>query len=101
MPVTVTKYRCLGPQIDRGLRPRGVARREAPQLPISFERQGQMPASHPHRPVELLQTLQVEVLLAPKLAKRGEQRVLIGEVRRQGLRDREDARHGHHTGSGA
>ena len=59
-----------------------------------------MPPSHPHCAVQLLQPLQVEVLLAPQLPERGEQRILLDVVGRQGLRDREDARDGHLEGSG-
>ena len=83
-----------------GFDPRRVPRREGLQLAVGLERERQVPPSHPHGAVKLLQPLQVEVLLAPQLPESGEQRVLLDVVGRQGFRDGEDARGAHLGGSG-
>ena len=51
-----------------------------------------MPSADLHRAVQLLETIEVEVLLSPVRAESGQQRVLIDVIGRQCLRGGEDAR---------
>jgi hypothetical protein len=69
--------------VHRGGDPGVVALREGGQLRVVGERQREVAAADPHRPVQLLEAIEVEVALSPKRAELGEQGLLIGEVGRQ------------------
>ena len=69
------RARCLRPEIERGNRPRVVARAEGGQLTVLRERNGKVTPTHADRAMEFLQALDIEVLRHPFVTQRRDQRL--------------------------
>src|SRR5262249_61713736 len=60
-----------------------VALGETLQRSVLLEREGEVPAAHLHRTVQIFDALDVEMLASPQFAEDADQRLLIDPVRVQ------------------